>query len=789
MKRLFLLAVVALITTYSTAQTFILKGTVTKNNQPLPDVSVMVKETRQKTHTNSQGQYVLQISKGTYHLVFTHGSQKTITVQLNTNKVLNVAMNDSQNILEAAFISAIRVNADSPITFSNLNHKEIQERNLGQDIPILMNYMPNVVTTSDAGAGIGYTGIRVRGSDATRINITINGIPLNDAESQGAFWVDLGDFTSSIQDLQLQRGVGSSTNGAGAFGASLNVRTLAIAKQPSAAITTTVGSFNTQKHQLEVNTGLINNHFAFSANFSLLKSDGYRDRAFSDLKSYFLQGVYQNKNTRIKVLGFGGAEKTYQAYYAISAEKLKTDRTFNPAGMYTDSTGTTQFYGNQTDNYKQDHFQLLWNQQYNAHWSSNLAFHYTYGRGYYESFHEDADLHEYHLPYFTYNGKTQSTSDLIDQDWLSNHFYGTVFNVNYQKNTVKAIVGGAWNNYLGDHYGSVVYTKFAQNPLLPGNHFYDNDATKTDFNLYGKITIALSKKLAVFGDMQWRMIHYHTRGPLDEGQLFNVNDSFNFFNPKAGITYQLTPGNQLYFSYARANHEPSRADYKSAVLENPTNPTYPEAEQLNDFELGWRHKTTNFQLNANLYYMAYQNQLVLTGAIDNTGRFIRTNSGQSYRMGVELSAQIKVTNNFEILPNLSLSQNKNKNFITSINGKLKHFGNTNISFSPSIVAGNMVRWQPVKNLQLNFLTKFVGKQYLSNIEAADSRLDSYLVNSFNVQYSWKNAPLFKEVVFTGLVNNIFNEKYASNGYYSPGYGAAYYPQAGINFLAGITLKI
>lgn len=787
MKRLIFLSCFLFLTFFGFSQTYTLSGTVKSHDKPLTGVNISVKNTAKGTVSDLDGNYQLKLPKGNYIVVFSYGNEKTINVELNKNQTLNVDLTNAQNALDEVFISSIRVDADSPVTHSNLSHKELEERNLGQDIPILMKYMPSVVTTSDAGSGVGYTGIRVRGSDATRVNVTINGVPLNDSESQATVFVDLGDFTSSIQNLQLQRGVGSSTNGAGAFGASLNILTDNHSEKASAEITNTYGSFNTHKHHIAFNTGLLDKHWTFSGQASLLKSDGYRDRSFSDLKSYFLQSTYHNKNTLIKALGFGGSEQTYQAYYGISPEKLKSNRRFNPAGMFTDSTGTAQFYDNQTDNYKQDNFQLLWNQKYNAHWSSNLTLHYTYGRGYYESFREDADLQDYGLPNFEADGEEVTTSDLVSQKWLSNHFYGTVFNLTYKEKKVKAILGGGLNKYLGDHYGDVIYARFAKNNN-PLSHYYDNRGTKTDFNIYGKVTVAVTNKLSAFGDLQLRSVHYSTDGKLDEGQVFAVDDNFSFFNPKAGLTYQLNQKNQFYFSFARANREPSRDDYKSNSLDGNSEKSYPKAEKLNDFELGWRYKTPKFQMSSNVYYMGYQDQLVLTGDINDVGAFVRKNSGKSYRLGLEIDADITVTKNFSIRPNIALSRNKNQDFVSTVDGDLKKFGATDISFSPNIIAGNMLRYEPIPYLQLNFLTKFVGEQYLSNTEAKASKLDSYLVNGLNVQYTWKKSPLFKEVVFTGLVNNIFDEKYVSNGYYSPAYGPSYYPMAGINFLTGIKLK-
>lgn len=785
MKRLFLITFFLLSYFLGFAQTFTLTGKVTKNDNPLPGTNIEVKGTEKNAYTDLDGNYTLNLPQGFYQITFTYGNQKTVDIQLDSNQKLDVDMTNLAEELGEIIISAYRVDADSPITHSNLDHEEIRERSLGQDVPILMNYMPNVVTTSDAGAGIGYTGMRVRGSDASRINVTMNGIPINDAESHGTFWINLGDFTSSIDDLQLQRGVGTSTNGSGAFGASLNVSTERIKEKPSAQITNTVGSFNTHKHQLQFNTGLLDDRFAFSGNFSILKSDGYIDRAFSDMKSYFLQGVYQHKNTQIKALTFGGKQQTYQAYFGINEAQLKEDRRFNPGGMYTDADGNIQFYDNQTDNYDQDHFQLLWNQRYDNNWSSNVSLHYTQGAGYYESYRENAKLTDYGLPNFEVGNETVTNSDLIDRKWLDNYFYGGVFNLTYKKSGVEAIFGGGGNYYSGDHFGEIMYTKFAENPE-PFGKYYDNLGTKKEFNLYTKWTWAITDDFSAFADLQWRNIQYKTEGPYEDEE-FNLKDSFNFFNPKLGLTYQLSNKNQLYFSYARANREPNRGDYKSALLGGQENPEYPKAEQLNDFELGWRLNSENFVLNTNLYFMDYQNQLVLTGEIDPQGRAIRENSGNSYRAGIEIDADIKISNKFNIRPNVALSQNKNKDYNAVTEEGLISYGNTTISFSPGIVAGNQIQYKPIDNLKLILLSKYVGEQYMSNTGEKAAKLDDYFTSDFNVQYVLREIKPFDKITLTGLVNNIFNEKYASNGYYDSAYGAYYYPQAGINFLTGLTL--
>lgn len=778
-------------------ENYTLSGTVTLNEEPLAGANVMVKNRDEATITNFDGEYSLQLPAGDYTLIFSYGNQKEIEVNLTGNQTLDIDLTNAEETLDEVFLSSIRVDADSPITYSNLSNEEIAERNLGQDIPVLMNYLPSVVTTTDAGNGVGYTGIRVRGSDATRTNVTVNGIPINDAESQGTFWVNMGDFASSTENIQLQRGVGTSTNGAGAFGASINILTDRYSEEAFAEIANSYGSFNTRKHTAKFGTGLIDDHWSFTGRASQIKSDGYIDRAESDLKSYFLQGSYVNNGTIVKAIMFGGKERTYQAWYGVEQSTIdERGRRYNPAGIYFDEDGNEKFYDNQTDNYQQDHYQLLWNQIFDNNWSTNLAFHYTRGKGYYEEYEEDASLLDFGLTPFTANGEEVTTSDLVNTSWLDNHFYGTTFSANYQNEKLDLVLGGGWNRYDGDHFGEVIYTRFAQNndPYEP---FYENNAVKTDFNIYGKATVSLTDKLAAFGDLQLRTINYEGNGPTQEVANFPIDANFSFFNPKGGLTYQLNQINQFYASVAVAHREPSRSDYEDAFEQGLAAPT---EERLVDYELGWRYKAEKAQVNTNFYFMNYKDQLVLTGEIDEEGAAIRRNSGESYRLGLEVDATFKVTDFLSIRPNVAISQNKNREYNTFLDGESVTFEDTDIAFSPNIIAGNMIRIQPVENLQINVLTKYVGEQYMSNYEVEASKLEDYTTTDLNIQYTWQNAPLFKEVIFTGLVNNIFDEEYISNGYYytydipnddgsTTTYdGAGYYPQATINFLVGMTLR-
>ncbi|OIQ17642.1 MAG: TonB-dependent receptor [Flavobacterium sp. MedPE-SWcel] len=673
----------------------------------------------------------------------------------------------SEYKLDEVLVQAVRVTTQTPVTFSNISKEEIAPRNLGQDIPFLLNYLPSVVTTSDAGNGIGYSGIRVRGADASRVNVTLNGIPYNDAESHGTFWVNMPDFASSVENIQLQRGVGTSTNGAGAFGASLNLLTDAYSKKSNGEISNSFGSFNSRKHTVKFSTGLMNDRFEIAGRLSNIASDGYIDRASSDLKSYFLQGTYVGETTLIKALVFGGKERTYQAWNGIDRATLESNRQFNSSGIYTDIDGNIRHYDDETDNYQQDHYQLHWNEKLNENWNTNLAFHYTIGKGYYESYRDEASAADY--PGIGATDIDNGTTDLITRKWLDNDFYGTTFSTNYKNNGLNVVLGGAWNKYEGDHFGNIIWARNS-NGVQPGDKYYDDSSQKTDFNVFAKANYQLTEKFSLFGDLQYRKVEYKADG-------IPVDDNLNFFNPKAGLTYRVNNNNSIYLSYARANKEPRRADY-----ENGSN----KSEQLNDFELGWRYKAGRNSLNINAYYMQYKDQLVLTGALNDVGAPISTNSGDSYRLGLEAEATLFLSDKFVVRPNIALSDNKNKDFYNEGDTGLENLGNTEIAFSPSVIAGNQLIFIPAENFQVAFLSKFVGEQFMDNLESSNAKLDSYFVNDLNVTYELKTKSIFKGIVLSGLVNNIFDAEYESNGYmYGDPY---YYPQAGINFLVGATLK-
>ena len=682
--------------------------------------------------------------------------------------------------LKEVMVSSVRAKDKNPITFTNVSKEEIAPRNLGQDVPVLLQYLPSVVSTTDAGNGVGYTYMRVRGSDGSRINVTLNGVPFNDSESQGTFFVNLPDFASSLESVQLQRGVGTSTNGAGAFGASLNMATKSYQEKAYAEISNSFGSFNTRKHTLSFGTGLHNN-FEINGRISNIASDGFIDRATSNMFGYFFNANYVKESTLIKFLAFGGKEKTYQAWYGIEdPEKLRNDRTFNPAGMYFDEFGNMKFYNNETDNYWQNHFQLHWTEKWSENWISNAALHYTIGKGYFEQYKEDEDLTDYNLPAFNGN----SISDLVRKRWLDNDFFGATFSLNYKTAKTDLLFGGAANRYLGLHYGEVVWT---QNYIPNPNRYYDNYGNKDDVNFYTKASYNVTNKLNLFADLQYRMVFYEATSV----KFDDVNDTFRFFNPKAGLNYQLDEKNAFYGYFGIANKEPRRDDYESGAI---------KPERLFDYELGWKYNSKKVKLSANAFYMRYNDQLVATGELNDVGSAKFINVPKSYRLGLEVEAQIKPIDKWILQPNITISQNKNEDFYFQRDGILQNLGNTNIAYSPNLIFTNSTTYIPVKNFNITVLTKFVGKQYLGNIDSKQSVLDYYTNTDLNVSYDWKINRGIKSIVFSGLINNVFDEVYESNGYFytyddtwsgpTPVTieGAGFYPQAGINFLLGMSLK-
>jgi iron complex outermembrane receptor protein len=708
--------------------------------------------------------------------------------------IVNAQDSTSIQQLNEVVLNATRANQKTGMSFTNVYQKDIKKVNLGQDMPFLLNQLPSVVVSSDAGAGVGYTSIRIRGTDPTRINVTLNGVPYNDSESQGTYWVNMPDFASSAQSIQVQRGVGTSTNGAGAFGASININTLGYEQDAYGETNFTVGSFNTLKTNVLASTGLLNGHFVVDARLSKLSSDGYIDRASSDLKSFYVSAGYYGKYNFVRFNAFSGKEKTYQAWEGVPESLLKTNRTFN---SYT--------YDNQVDDYQQDHYQLISSFKLNNNWTFNPIFHYTKGRGFYEQFKPEDKYSNYGLPNVVTGTTTLMKTDIIRRKWLNNDFYGAAYSLDYQSNKkFSANIGGAWNKYDGDHFGEIIWAKNASTADLR-YRWYESNALKTDFNIYIKGYYQMSEALNFFADLQYRNVDYTMKGTGDKRQDITQKSAggvtkYQFFNPKFGMNYQVNKTTSVYASYAVGNKEPSRQDF----VDNA--PKAPLAENLQDLEVGYRLAGTKLSFDANFYYMNYKNQLVLTGQVNGVGEAIRVNVPKSYRAGLELSATVKLAEKWKLAANTTFSQNKIKNFtetVVNYDGdayKINKFAKTDISFSPNLISGGQLFYAPTQNVELAWMTKYVSKQFMDNTSDDDRSLNAFFVNDIRASYTIKpkaeRRPLFKEFSFSLLVNNIFNHLYESNGYtYSYIYDKQvttenfYYPQAGTNFLLAVKVRL
>ena len=774
-----------------------IQGTITnEEGKSLPEVKIGILKTYSGTFSDENGKYQLNnILQDTVQLrisLIGYEDEEVLVIFNNNVVEKNIVLNSSARMIEEVQISAVRADNSTPTTFTNLSKEEIQKGNFGQDIPYLMEKTPSTVVTSDAGAGVGYTGIRIRGVDPTRTNVTINGIPLNDAESHGVYWVNMPDFASSTDNIQIQRGVGTSTNGAAAFGSSINIKTDNIQKEASTSIDNSFGSFNTIKNNIKVGTGLIKDQFTFDARLSRIQSDGYVDRASSNLNSMYLSGAWIGKKTLIKANLFRGHERTYQAWWGVNDEQLKNNRTFN---YYT--------YENEVDNYNQDHYQLHLTQTINSKMNFNISGHYTKGYGYYEQYRNDEDFSTYGFSPIILSNDTINTSDIIRRRWLDNDFYGTVFSFNYTNlKNLKLVWGGSINEYKGKHFGEVIWARSASQSEI-GDRYYENDAKKNEISSYVRGNYKI-KKINAYLDLQVRNINYSYLG-FDEsfGNLVELqqNISFTFFNPKAGLSYTINDKSNLYASYAVANREPVRTDFINSSPESR-----PKAENLQNLEVGYKYQHKKFFSNLNYYLMNYNDQLILSGEINDVGAYNRINVDKSYRMGVELEFGYMINKKLSVSGNLMLSSNKIKEFNEYIDNydnydidgnmiqNVINHKNTDIAFSPNAIASLGLLYEPIKNLELGLMSKYVGKQYLDNTSNNNRKLNEYYLTNLTLNYTFKKLG-FKELKVGVLVNNVFNYLYENNGYtFSYVYGGElttenyYYPQAGRNFLARISFN-
>ena len=832
MKSIFSLAI-ALLTCLSIHAQHKLSGVVqSEAGEEMLGAYVILKDTKYATSSNHEGRFKFEnLPSGKYLLKVSFVGYETYSkeIDLESDNYLEITLKEGIIKGEEVIIYATRATDKTPTTFTNVSNKEIEKRNLGQDLPILLNFTPSIVTTSDAGNGVGYTGMRIRGSDATRINVTVNGIPLNDSESHGVFWVNMPDFASSVNNIQIQRGVGTSTNGAAAFGASVNLQTDMPSQEPYAQVKSGFGSFNTWRNTVEVNTGLIKNRWSFQGRLSSITSDGYINRADADLKSYYLSGGYYGEKTTIKALTFAGKEVTNQSWYgtpgvvlgkydnyeAIFGEQPANrdealDNLVAWSGEYATQEQLDNLYGSdrrfnyylydrEVDNYMQDHYQLHLAHTFSDHFNVSAALHYTKGEGYFEQYRNDDEFTDYGLEDVALSDTVITSTDLIRRRWLDNDFYGGIFSLNYQRGRWSTTLGGGLHLYDGDHFGEIIWAQYASNSDIR-HRYYDNYGRKADLNVYSKTNFQVSTRLNLFVDLQIRALQYETKGIDSDRRSIDLGDGYQFFNPKFGGTYQINSNSDIYASFAVSNREPVRGDFVDAPQGEIPNP-----ENLKNIEAGYRLQTTDYNLNITTYLMSYKDQLVLTGALNDVGSGIRQNVADSYRAGIELVGAVNINQYLNLGGNLTLSRNKIDEFTEVIYDYAYGFNDpeyvvtndhedVDIAFSPSVIAGGQLEVTPISGASIQILPKYVGKQYLDNTGNENRVIEGYFVTDLLMSYTLQ-PKVMKEMNLSLLVNNIFDKLYESNGY-TWGYlydgflyqQNNYYPQAGTNFLLSLSMK-
>lgn len=817
MKKLILGMLVILFQQHSWAQISI--NTIVKekgSGLPVANATIYIQGYGTFQTNEEGGLYVRLKNSGTYRFSVSAVGYKTLEQEINVFQKTNLLfeLEPYELFMQPVEIVASRAGVKAPFAKTNLTKAEIEKRNLGQDIPFILNHTPSVVVTSDAGNGIGYTGIRIRGTDATRINMTINGIPYNDAESQGIFFVNLPDLTSSVSSIQIQRGVGTSTNGAGAFGATMNFSTNEFNEKPYAEVNNTYGSFNTRKHTVKAGTGLINNHFTLDARLSRIESDGFIDRAFTDLSSFFLSGAYISQKTSVRFNIISGKEKTYQAWNGIPEAKLKNrpnellDHYYNNIGSlyFTPQDSVNLFtahprrfnvylYNNQTDNYRQDHYQFFVNHAFSSSLKGNVTLFYSKGAGYYEQYRHNNRFSSYGLPDVIVGNTTVRRTDLIRQLWLDNDFYGGFYTLDYKKNKHQWIFGGGYSTYIGNHFGEIPWAAIG----IPVRYrWYDFDARKNDFNIFGKWLYQITPELELFTDLQYRHVTYNFTGTRKYPSL-RVNERFDFVNPKLGIHYRKN-GYNIYASYALGNKEPNRDDY-----ERESTDPLPKREQLHDIETGIAQTTSRYSWNVNLFYMRYKDQLVLTGRINDVGDAVRVNVPNSYRWGIELQGNYRFNQWLDAEANFTWSRNRILNFTDAVprydalfnlvRQDSTFYRNTPMSFSPSWVGSGFINVKPFAQHTLTLISKFVSNQYMDNTGNADRVLKGYFVQDFRWIYTLKSK-FFTKADLVFQVNNLWNTMFETNGYtYSYIYDNQlitekfFFPMAGTNFMAALNIRL
>jgi len=808
MKRFFVVFAIAFYSLNTFAQNTISGHVENSNGESLIQATVFLIGTYHAAITDDDGYFIMEdIPDGSYTLKASYVGYVSYVeeIELEGNMEREINMGESLLSLEGVEINTTRLQDGAAFAYTNLESKEFEDENLGQDVPFLLRWTPSAVVTSDAGTGIGYTGIRIRGTDPTRINVTINGVPLNDAESHNVFWVDLPDFMTSVDNVQIQRGVGTSTNGAAAFGGTISMNTNKLYQNPYLHANSTIGSFNTKKVAVSLGTGLLNDRYSIDGRYSVIKSDGYVDRATADLKSWYFTAARLGEKSSLRLVAFSGNERTYQSWNGTPESKVNDDADElqmhydrNPWLYPTKSDSTNLFesdrrynyytYVNQVDDYQQDHYQLHYSLFPSSKFQFKVSAHYTRGLGFFEEFLTGESYDNYELPITTTaEGDTISSGDLIRRRWLDNDFIGGVLNAEYAvSENFQLDFGGAISQYNGDHYGNVVAAEDIPN-VNQANLYYEGTGDKTDMNTYLKVNYRVGD-LNIFGDVQLRNIDYKIGGVDDDLTPLDVDVNYSFFNPKFGLTYFLKEDHNIYASFAVANKEPVRGDIIASLDD------IPEHETLFDIEAGYRLKNDKFVFEWNNYVMLYDNQLVLTGDVNNSGAFIRENVGKSSRIGAELSFSTEITNNWFWNINTTISSNKVQDYKEELSDSLFTYSDTDISFSPSLIAANALMYKLNDELEFELSTKYVGKQFMDNTSNEDRSLPAYTYSNLRIGYTWDPTFLGK-VKLNGIVYNLFDAKYSSNGYtYSDVVGKDVvtenflYPQAGIHFMLGLNVE-
>lgn len=756
------------------------------NGEPLTGATVLEVDTNNGTSTDTDGQFSLSLttSDPKIDISFIGYQTKTISV-IDPESFITVELVYQPVHAGEIFVHALRVDDSTPVAYSNISREEINIRNTGQDIPMLVSTAPSVVSASDAGAGIGYTNMRIRGVDQARINVTVNGVPLNDSESHGVFWVNMPDFASSTQNIQIQRGVGTSTHGASAFGATMNLQSALMKPEAYGDVSLGTGSYGTRKATVQLGSGLMKNGWQVEGRLSKIDSDGYINRAESDLRSFYLSASRHGNRSLLKVDVFSGQEQTYQAWNGVPEPILKNNSSqledyitdlwigSEEANRLRDNLGNRQFneftYENQVDNYQQDHYQLHYSYKLTENWNANASFHYTYGRGYFEQFRQDDDLTTYNITPIQIGDETIEQSDLVRRRWLDNHFYGIIGSTEYRRNDQwNLVIGGAYNEYDGDHFGEVIWAEFAGNSQ-PKDRYYDNNGFKTDFNAYGKLNYYFSPSFNTYLDLQYRAVTYRFLGLRVDGESGEINDvtqedRINFFNPKAGVVYRFADGQRAFISFSMGGKEPTRSDYVESTIESRPSP-----ERLFDYEVGYQGDFERFTLGANLYYMLYKDQLIITGEVNDVGNTVRENVPDSYRTGVELQFGTRITDQLQWNTNVTFSKNKVNEYEYFLDnydqgGQERFlFKDVDIALSPQTIANSILSYT-IGEFRTEWTSKYISRQFLDNTQNHSRSIDPYWVNNLVLQYNWSTVSFIQNLSTSLSINNVLNNTYVANGY-------------------------